>query len=98
MIEPPAIEAPFQCPIARSLDVIGERWTILILRELVRSGPRKFQDFAHSLQKATVVRAILDGGLSPCDARERYILSDEELTSWHAACHHYGIAGLQAKS
>ena len=49
MIEPPAIEAPFQCPIARSLDVIGERWTILILRELVRSGPRKFQDFALSL-------------------------------------------------
>ena len=54
MIEPSAIEAPFQCPIARSLDVIGERWTILILRELVRFGPRKFQDFAHSL-----------GGISP---------------------------------
>jgi hypothetical protein len=51
-----------------------------------------------SLQKATVVRAILDGGLSPCDARERYILSDEELTNWHAAYHRYGIAGLQAKS
>jgi DNA-binding HxlR family transcriptional regulator len=49
MIESPAIEAPFHCPIARSLDVIGERWTILILRELVLSGPRKFQDFAHSL-------------------------------------------------
>ena len=49
MGEPPVIEAPFQCPIARSLDVIGERWTILILRELVRSGPRKFQDFANTL-------------------------------------------------
>jgi DNA-binding HxlR family transcriptional regulator len=49
MIEPPPIEAPFQCPIARSLDVIGERWTILILRDLVVSGPRKFQDFKRSL-------------------------------------------------
>ncbi len=23
------------CPIARGLDVLGERWTLLILRELV---------------------------------------------------------------
>lgn len=39
-----------RCPIARTLDIIGERWTILILRELVVSGPRKFQDFEHALQ------------------------------------------------
>jgi DNA-binding HxlR family transcriptional regulator len=32
------------CPIARALDVIGERWTLLILRELMLNGPRKFQD------------------------------------------------------
>ena len=38
-----------RCPIARSLDIIGERWTILILRDLVVSGPRKFQDFERSL-------------------------------------------------
>src|ERR1700740_93774 len=46
---PILLSAPFQCPIARSLDIIGERWTILILRELVRFGPRKFQDFERSL-------------------------------------------------
>jgi DNA-binding HxlR family transcriptional regulator len=40
---------PYQCPIARSLDIVGERWTILILRELVRFGPRKFQDFENGL-------------------------------------------------
>jgi DNA-binding HxlR family transcriptional regulator len=33
------------CPIARALDVVGERWTLLILRELSLEGPRKFQDF-----------------------------------------------------
>jgi hypothetical protein len=38
-----------RCPIARSLDIIGERWTILILRDLVRFGPRKFHDFERSL-------------------------------------------------
>lgn len=38
-----------RCPIARTLDIIGERWTILILRDLVVSGPRKFQDFEASL-------------------------------------------------
>jgi DNA-binding HxlR family transcriptional regulator len=35
--------------VARSLAIIGERWTILILRDLVRDGPRKFQDFERSL-------------------------------------------------
>jgi DNA-binding HxlR family transcriptional regulator len=33
------------CPIARSLDVVGERWTLLLLRDLLREGPRRFQDF-----------------------------------------------------
>jgi len=49
MTEPTKIFAPFHCPIARSLDVIGKRWTILLRRDLVRFGPRKFQDFARSL-------------------------------------------------
>ena len=34
-----------KCPIARTLDIIGERWTILILRDLLRNGPCRFQDF-----------------------------------------------------
>jgi DNA-binding HxlR family transcriptional regulator len=37
------------CPVARTLDIIGERWTILILRDLLLEGARKFQDFEHSL-------------------------------------------------
>jgi len=44
------IFAPYQCPIARSLDVIGDRWTILILRDLIVGGPRRFQDFERSLR------------------------------------------------
>ncbi len=38
-----------RCPVARTLEIIGERWTILILRDLVIEGPRKFQDFLDSL-------------------------------------------------
>jgi DNA-binding HxlR family transcriptional regulator len=37
------------CPIARTLEIIGERWTILILRDLFREGPRRFQDLQQSL-------------------------------------------------
>lgn len=35
--------------MARTLDMIGERWTILILRDLFLQGPRRFQDLQQSL-------------------------------------------------
>ena len=38
------------CPIARSLNVIGERWTILILRDLFENGRCRFQDLIESLE------------------------------------------------
>jgi DNA-binding HxlR family transcriptional regulator len=37
------------CPIARTLEVIGERWTALILRDLFLNKSRRFQDFQDSL-------------------------------------------------
>ena len=37
------------CPVALTLDLIGERWTILLLRDLLLEGPRRFQDFQASL-------------------------------------------------
>jgi len=40
------------CPVARTLDIIGERWTILILRDLFLHGPRRYQDFQESLDAA----------------------------------------------
>ncbi|ORB73111.1 winged helix-turn-helix transcriptional regulator [Mycobacterium scrofulaceum] len=36
------------CPIALGLDVLGERWTLLILRELV-GGPRRYGDLRAEL-------------------------------------------------
>src|SRR5258708_30486106 len=37
------------CPLARALDLIGERWSVLILRDLFLQGARKFHDFESSL-------------------------------------------------
>jgi DNA-binding HxlR family transcriptional regulator len=37
------------CPVARALDVIGERWALLILRDLRRKGPLHFQDLERTL-------------------------------------------------
>jgi len=36
------------CGLAYALDVIGERWTLLIIRELV-AGPRRFKDLVDGL-------------------------------------------------
>jgi DNA-binding HxlR family transcriptional regulator len=35
------------CPVACSLDVVGDRWTLLIIRDLVL-GRTRFRDFAAS--------------------------------------------------
>ncbi|HUA52536.1 MAG TPA: helix-turn-helix domain-containing protein [Candidatus Sulfotelmatobacter sp.] len=40
--------ADARCPIARSLDVVGEWWSLLILRDAFR-GVRRFDDFQASL-------------------------------------------------
>ena len=45
----PTLTAPYLCPIARSLHFIGERWTMLVVRELMRFEHRKFQDFEQGL-------------------------------------------------
>ena len=36
------------CPVAKSLEVVGERWTLLIVRDLLK-GPGRFQDLVASL-------------------------------------------------
>lgn len=37
------------CAVAKALDVIGDRWTLLIVRELLLSGPSRYTDLRHSL-------------------------------------------------
>jgi len=37
------------CSIKRALDVLGEKWTLLVLREAIY-GVRRFDDFARALK------------------------------------------------
>lgn len=40
--------AAMPCPVARSLDVLGDAWTLLIVREAL-NGARRFDDFVDRL-------------------------------------------------
>jgi DNA-binding HxlR family transcriptional regulator len=57
------------CPVAVTLDLIGERWTILLLRDLLLHGARRFQDFQASLPGvapnilSSRLKAMEDSGL-----------------------------------
>ena len=50
------------CSIARALELVGERWTLLILRNALFAGSTRYRDFQHSLGIATnVLQDRLDG-------------------------------------
>jgi DNA-binding HxlR family transcriptional regulator len=40
------------CPVARSLEVIGEKWSLLIVRDLL-GGPRRFSDLQRGMPNIT---------------------------------------------
>ena len=44
------------CPIAHALDLVGERWSLLVVRELMR-GPKRYTDLAESLGIGTNILA-----------------------------------------
>src|SRR4249919_4115607 len=78
-----------ECPVARTLDLIGERWTILLLRDLLLHGPRRFVDFQASLPGVAPntlsarLKALEDNGLvqralySERPPRVEYMLTDK---------------------
>ena len=41
-----------RCGIARALDVVGERWALLVVRELLL-GPQRFSDLRRALPRAS---------------------------------------------
>lgn len=53
------------CTLAHALDLVGERWTLLIVRELL-AGPRRYTDLAHGL--VTVPSNILASRLRDMEA------------------------------
>lgn len=53
MTPPPAAELRSSCPVAASLDVLGDRWTLVVLRDLLLDGRTHFADFAADESIAT---------------------------------------------
>lgn len=47
-----ASDAPLRslCPVANALDVLGDRWTLLVIRDLV-NGKRRFGEFLESPER-----------------------------------------------
>ena len=68
------------CSIARSLEVVGERWSLLIIRDAHFAGLTRFTDFQRSLGIATNVlrdrlEAFVDAGIM---TRRRYSEAPEQ--------------------
>lgn len=45
------------CPIAASLDLVGDRWTMLVLRDMLLRGKTSFNEFAANESIATNILA-----------------------------------------
>lgn len=53
------------CAVAKSLDVVGDRWTLLVVRELL-DGPRRYGDLLSAL--APIATDVLAGRLRDLEA------------------------------
>ena len=51
-----------------------------------------------AVKKSAVISALRLGAITAVDARDRYMISYEELAVWEAAFDHRGTGGLYAKS
>jgi DNA-binding HxlR family transcriptional regulator len=95
-----------QCGVARSLDVIGERWALLIVRELLL-GPKRFNDLMAGLTGASPnvisqrLRELTGSGvIRPRDLGPPARVRVYELTDWgrelEAVVLHLGQWGTRA--
>ncbi len=80
------------CPIAYSLDVFGDRWTLVVLRDLILHGKTRFAEFLSSderiasniladrlqrLECQNIIECVVD----PADRRRKiYRVTDKGLT------------------
>jgi DNA-binding HxlR family transcriptional regulator len=78
------------CPIAHALDLVGERWSLLIVRELLHEGPLRYSDLHGRLDGcgtnilAARLKALEQGGV----VRRRRL--DPPAASWVYELTEYG--------
>ena len=79
------------CSLARALELVGERWTLLILRDCF-FGVRRFTDFQTHLNISRAVltqrlAALVEAGLlarTPRGGREEYTMTERGTAIWPA--------------
>lgn len=75
------------CPVARALDVVGDRWSLLIVRDAF-DGVRRFSDFQRNLgvarnilavrlQRLVEARILATQAASDGSAYQEYVLTRE---------------------
>jgi len=81
------------CPVARALELVGERWTLLVARELLL-GPRRFTDLMAGLPGISA--NVLAGRLSirKITFRNRFILINEAVIRGYNHVAHVGACEL----
>ena len=47
--DPMTINTRENCPVARAISVVGDKWSLLIIRNLGLDGPQRFQDLSKAL-------------------------------------------------
>ena len=83
------------CPVAHALDLVGERWSLLIVRELLEDGQLRYSDLHARLEGcgtnilAARLKALEQGGV----VRRRRL--DPPAASWVYELTEYGV-GLRA--
>ena len=73
------------CPVARAVDLVGDRWSLLIVRDAF-DGARRFSEFERSLGiakniladrlRTLVEQGILDARSNEHGTRQEYALTD----------------------
>src|SRR3954451_14699349 len=68
------------CSIARALEVVGERWSLLIIRNALFAGSTRYSDFQRSLGIATnILKSRLDGFVDAGIMRRQQYSEQPEL-------------------
>ena len=71
------------CSVAKALDVVGDRWTLLIIRELLLQGPCRYTDLKSGLPGIATnllsdrLRDLEQAGLIE-SGRQRVVLRDPQ--------------------
>jgi DNA-binding HxlR family transcriptional regulator len=96
------------CPLASALDVIGDKWTLLVVRDMA-CGKRFFNDFCRSPERiatnilAARLERLVASGLAekyPCDGRDAYRLTakGKSLGPVLTAVAGWGLANIEGTS